>query len=249
MTMDMCEKRQSEIDRLWSDLLPSWSGVVGGVSRQPGEVEGIPGVPAAWVAMFREGDRMDNATAPWRAMARFHRYLQASLIDVGVGTGIGGPVLVYLVRDWNETAPGEYEAGLMIGGAPTHAEVLYAFERESGEIPSSLRTAWLAHAFLLLKNGRWLGSLRREGTVISRPPAKSARPLRGLVGGVYGEFECLEVFDPGSPVSGCIVRRPGEQVWGDHVVYFEGRKTIVDSHRSSIESTLTDWETSEWSGQ
>jgi hypothetical protein len=237
----------AEIERLWEELATWREGVTGEVCRTPECARRLPGVPPAWIEMLAEGDRVANAVAPWRAMPRFSRYLQASTLDVGIVEGVAGAVMVYLIRDWKEIGFRRHEPGLMLAGVPAPAEAVDGFEAEVGGLPTSLRTAWLAHSFVLLKNDLWLSSILPDGQrVARRPTVIPAEASEGWVDDTYGHFECLEVLSPGSPISGCLVRGPGEQSWRDRVVYREGSGLIRKSHRPTLDDTFTDWEMTEW---
>ena len=235
-------------EALWSALTPGWEGVTGSVARSADAAREIPGVPRAWIDLVGNGERIALAAEQWRDMPRFARYLRSSTLDVGVGLGVGGPVLVYLLSDWVDVPTGGFLPGLMIGGLPTPPEALASFEERVGEIPAALRGAWRAHGFVLLKNGRWLGTLVPGGERITRPPALVPRPSRGWAGQEEGRFECLEVLDPDRSITGCLVRRPGERAWLDYIVYRDGSGRVHSNHRPTIESTFTDWDTSEFEG-
>lgn len=245
--MNAREHRSGDAAPLWDDLLSRYGGIVGELRRSADAVRQLAGVPEEWVRIFAEGDRVGRAIAPWaERMPRFARYLGSSLLDVGVGDGIGGPVMAYLIRDWTERGYQDYEPGLMIGGLPSPTRLLDDLEDDVGRLPPSLRAAWEIHSFAHLKTGGWLGSLRPEGYEIVLPPAILPHTATGWVGEVYGEFECLEILNPGTRRRGCLVRPPGTGAWMDHIVYPEGDQ-IVDSLRPTLEETFTDWEQDAWS--
>jgi hypothetical protein len=235
-----------DVDAHWHDLSAGWSGVIDTVARTPDELGRIADVPPGWVAALEAAARGSDVAERWRAIPRFARYLRSALLDVGVGSGIAGPVLVYLLRDWNQLDDEQFEPGLMIGGVPATDPDVEAFEREVGPVPDALRAAWKQHSFLLLKNGLWLSSPRLEESTMVGGPRIAGTPSTGWVGGEHGTYECLEVLDPGSAISGCLVRAPGEASWRDHVVYREMSGHITHSTRPTIESTLTDWDFAEW---
>lgn len=240
-------RESAEFEALWRKLLSGWGWGDRVLCRTPEHARRLPGVPPAWVEMLAGPDRVANAVGPWRAMTRFSRYLQSSTLDVRIVAGDVEPVMAYLTSDWKETGFGRHEPGLMIGGVPTPAATLDAFQAEVGELPVSLRTAWLTHSFVLLKNDRWLNSLLPGGDNTGRRPAVIPAPAsKGWVGGVHGHFECLAILNVGSPISGCLVRAPGERPWRDRVVYREGSGLLRESHRPTIDDTFTDWEVTEW---
>lgn len=239
---DRCERET--VESLWAELAPQWRGLVDAVARTADAARAIAGVPAAWIDLLGSGQAIAVAADQWCAMPRFARYLRTSTLDVGVGTGIGGPVLAYLIADWAEQH-GEVRPGLMIGGAPTPPEVLAGFEGQVGVLPAGLHAAWSAHGFMLLKSGGWLGSLIPAGASITGPPAMFPRRVRGRVGDAVGKFECLEVIDPGRSYSGCLVRPPGERAWLDHVVHGASSGEFCDSHRPTLECMFTDRSMSE----
>jgi hypothetical protein len=242
-------RESAEIERLWRELLSERGWEDRDLCRTPEQAVGLPGVPAAWVEMLAGPDRVADAVRPWHGMPRFTRYLQSSTLDVRLVAGDDEPVMAYLIRDWKETGFGSHEPGLMLGGIPTPAAKLDAFQTEVGELPGSLRTAWLAHSYVLLKNDRWLNSFLHEGEHAKRRPVIiPAKASKGWVGGVHGHFECLAIFNVGSPICGCVVRAPGEQAWRDRVVYREGSGLLMESHRPTVEDTFTDWEVTEWEG-
>lgn len=244
-SMDSTPADGDDIARLWSRLLPGWRGVVGAVHRAPEELRQNPEVPDAWVELFSSDRVVDALVAAWRPLPRFSAYLASSLLDAAVGTGMGGPVLVYLLRDWTRNH-GESHPGLMLGGVPAGARALEQFQSEVGPLPAALQSTWLLHSFLLLKNGQWLGSLLPAGEVIAPRPRVAPGTSQGQLGGRSGRYECLEVFEPGSAVSGCVIRAPGEAAWRDHVVYRERDGVLTESHRPTLESTLTDWDADVW---
>jgi hypothetical protein len=239
----------AEIEGLWRKLLTEFGWGNLPLCHTAEEAARLPGVPPAWVEVLAGPERVAKAVAQWRGMPRFSSYLESSTLDVRLVAGPAEPVMAYLIKDWKETDAESHEPGLMIGGVITPAATLDAFQAEVGELPVSLRTAWLAHSYVSLKSGRWLNSLLAEdGEESRRPRVIPAKASQGWVGGVKGHFECLEILDVGRAVSGCLVRAPGERAWRDQVVYrhFDGH--LRQSHRPTLEETFTDWEATEWEG-
>ncbi len=189
-TADGTHHGEHEVERLWSTLLPGWSGVVGAVHRRPADIREIPSVPEPWVELLARDSAIEDLVAAWSPLPRFSAWLASSLLDVAVGTGMGGPVMVYLLRDWSRPH-GEAAPGLMLGGAPTGALALEGFQDEVGPLPTSLITAWRLHSYLLLWDGQWLGSLAPAGEAIAPRPRMAPRTSKGQLGGRPGRYECL----------------------------------------------------------
>jgi hypothetical protein len=240
--MEVPDSSELDLEALWHDLLPTWSGVVARIAHDPGESDRVGDVPAAWDRTLKAQRRADA----WAGLPRFQAYLRESLVDVAVGEGMAGLVLVYLLRDFEQVDDEHFRPGLMIGGIPASEHRIELLEGDVGPLPESLKSVWRNHAFLLLKNRRWLGSVGDEGGDVVDRVRMTAKPSSGWVRGKWGRYETLEILDPGTSAAGCLTRRPGDRAWQDHIVYRDAPGRIAESHRPSLESTLTDWDFDEW---
>ena len=206
-------------------------------------------VPSRWLEILDVS--LDQAISKlWNSagknLPRFVEYLKVSTLSLIVGKGPTGFILIYHIKDWEETEEiGKYEDGFMITGLPTSADRIDMFEKTYGEIPASLKNLWQVHGFVILKNGSVLASLNNSEKKLCDSPVLLGQ--RSHPDNSEEKYECLAIADVWKELPICLTRKPGMPKWKDFLVLGDLRGDEVSpTVRTNIDDLLTDWTFSEW---
>ena len=207
------------------------------------------GVPSHWLqildvspseAIFKLWDSASEN------LPRFVDYLKQSTQSLTVGEGSINSVLIYHIKDWEETEEiGQYEDGFMLAGLPTPAERIHTFEKTYGEIPPALKSLWQVHGFVLLKSGAVLASINDADEKFCGSPVLLGQ--RSHPDNPEEKYECLAIADVWKELPVCLTRRLGMAKWEDFLVLADKRgDEVFPTVRTKIDDLLTDWTFSEW---
>lgn len=235
---------------IWDAFLAEWGLWIPELFLTADTLSSVTGkVPDEWLTAARQPGQ-DSIAALWRSAAdnlpRFSEYLANEILQVAIGKGDIGFVLIYFLRACVERPVGVYHPGFLFGGVPLHQPALADFESEHGRVPASLASLWRVHSFIRTKDDSTVASLDPA----SHPLVAAPRCLPGLFhtpddGRTIRE--CLAVVDPGLSSSLCVTRRPGANAWDDHVVrVFSHDDTYVPTAWATLDDLLTDWERSDY---
>src|SRR6266542_4181249 len=237
-------------DPIWGGFLADWGHWIPELFITPGTLDALAGqVPSEWISAAKRPQR-DTIAAIWqtasRSLPRFSGYLANEILSVAVGKGDIGYVLIYFLQKCMERPVGVYHPGFIFGGLPTAETLLDELEHKQGKLPSSLADLWRVHDFMLTKEEGVVSSLDAAVQLFAGAPRRLPEPLqapedRDLL------YECLAVVDSERPSSLCLRRRPGTNVWEDHLVRaFAHQATYLPAAWATIDDMLTDWERSDY---
>ena len=188
------------------------------------------GAPDAWCALLGR-EAVARTRAVWEpsahALPLLHEYLTSQLVDVAIGVGAAGPVLLYRFRDWIDDGDA-FLPGVMIAGRPATTAELEQLERRGGALPVGLRTVWAQHGFVQLKN-RSILVQPDQARVFATPT-----------------HDYLAIVNSWSDMPTCL-HRPQGSAWTDDVVVFvPARGTARAGVSPSVDALLVDWATLRW---
>lgn len=246
----MIEENHKKQSIIQNRILNEWGGWINFVYTAEQLQQKSIRVPSHWLQILSVPPS-EGITELWNNahenLPRFVEYLKESTLSLTIAEGSIGFVLIYHIKNWEETEIGEYEDGFMLAGLPTPADKICAFEKIYGKIPSALKSLWQVHGFVLLKSGAILASINNNDAAEQFCGSPVLLGIRNHPDNPQDKYECLAIADAWKQLPVCLTRRTGMAKWEDFLVLADKHGDEVSpTARTNIDDLLTDWTFSEW---